>query len=72
MTKEEFVLWKNHPATRELFDTLKAKQEELSSFVLFGGTLGDSVVQNTARAVGRNEAYQDVIDWNPVEETESV
>ncbi len=71
ITKEEFLLWKNHATTIELFELIRAKQQELNSFVLFGGTLGDNAIQNTARAVGRNEAYQDILDWNPAEEENS-
>ena len=68
VTKEEFLQWKNHAVTIELLETIKAKQEELNSFVLFGGTLGENVAQGTARAVGRMESFQDIVDWYPVEE----
>lgn len=71
VTKEEFLQWKNHAVTIELFETIQEKQEELSQFVLFGGTLGDNTVLFTARAVGRNEALQDVLNWNPVVEEEN-
>lgn len=71
VTKEEFLQWKNHAVTIELLETIKQKQEELSQFVLFGGTLGENAVQNTARAVGRNEVLQDLLDWYPIEEEDN-
>ncbi len=71
VTKEEFVLWKNHPATIDLFEQIKQKQDELKDYVLFGGTLGELVEQYTARAVGRAETLQDILEWNPVKEEES-
>lgn len=70
VTKEEFVLWKNHPVTIDLYELIQQKQNELKDYVLFGGTLGETVAQHTARAVGRVEALQDVLEWNPVQEEE--
>lgn len=68
--KEEFIQWKSSIVTKMLFEQIKDTQEKLKDFVIFGGTQGENSVANTARAVGRAEALQDILEWNPIEESE--
>lgn len=68
--KEEFIFWKQNLVTIELHEVINNKLEELKNYLAFGGTLGDSTELFTARAVGRAEALQDILDWYPVEEEE--
>lgn len=67
--KEEFLQWKNNIVTKKLLEDIKLKQNEVKDYIAFGGSLGEHLIQNTARAVGIVGAFQDVIDWNPLEET---
>lgn len=71
ITKEEWVEFKGHIGYKILTDMIKQTQRNLAEFLACGGTLGNDVAQATATTVGRNLAYQDVLDFNPVEEEEN-
>jgi hypothetical protein len=62
ITRQQVSDWKQNEVTRAYFNGIKAKIEDLSINLGLGVTLGENVVQDTAKAVGRIEGLYDTLD----------
>jgi hypothetical protein len=71
VTKEEYILWKDHIVTKMLYEAIQHQLQALSNFVMYGGTIGENFEQATSRYIGRSEALQDMLAWTPIEEEDA-
>ena len=67
--KEAIISWKHDPISKQLLDIIEQETYNSSFRVGNGETLGDNVIQNTARAVGYIEGLrflQDLLELHIV------
>ncbi len=68
ITKEEWLEFKSHVGYKVLVEMLKNTVSNNERALGSGITLGENIVQDTANIVGRISAYNDVLEFNPIEE----
>jgi hypothetical protein len=61
MTKTEFVEWKNHPTTVEVFRLLTAARDDYKEFLANGGTVVKDSNVSTEMLVGRIQGLNDFL-----------
>ena len=67
MTKSDFIDWKQHPVTKEVFRTLQARIQE--QYEILGQTAGQDATADSKR-VGAIYAYNELLGIDFEEETE--
>lgn len=73
-TKEQWVEWRHHPVTEEVFEELRAVVEHEKERLAKGGTLNEeNVAAATSRVVGRIEGFEFLLNADyEDEDTESL
>ncbi len=57
MTEDDFIGWRSNPQTKEIYQYIKEKREDLKE-LLAGGSIPQ---ENREKCIGLCQAYQDVL-----------
>lgn len=61
MTKTEYLEWKNHPTTVEVFKALTQARDDLKEYLANGGTLNKQSPVSTEFVVGRIQGLNEIL-----------